>query len=130
MRYVALIALAISAALLPLGCKPNSPEVDAKVREAKKATGEAATALRDEYAKDMHKQLEDLEAKTAELKDKAAKATGEAKKKLEKKLEDVKAKHGDVAKKLDELKNASAEEWQKLKSGLGTAFDDLKKMIE
>ncbi len=137
MRRLLWFALTISAALLPLGCKPDNPDVNAKVahakeklKEAGKATGEAAAALRDEYAKDMHKQLAALEVKTAELKEKAAKATGETKKNLEKKLEDAKAKHGDVAKKLDELKNASAEEWEKLKSGVGTAFDDLKKMIE
>lgn len=137
MRLAKIGCLAISVALLSLGCKPNDPATDAKVTRAKEeikhaaaATADAAAALRDQYAKEMRKQLEVLDAKTADLQEKAAKASGQAKVDLEKKLEEAKVKHADAAKKLEELKGASAERWEKLKEGFGKAFDDLKKVVE
>ena len=90
-----------------------------KIKEAAKATAEAAAANRDEYAAVMRRQLDELDAKYEVLKDKASKATGQAKVDLEKKLEEAKAKHGDVAKKLEELKEMpAAEHWEKFKEGM------------
>jgi hypothetical protein len=128
----------IAGALLQFGCNSGSnPAADAKVSEAKdkikeaaKATAEAFEAKRVEYAKEMGKQLAELQVKYDELKEKASKATGEEKVALEKKLEEAKAKHGDALKKLDDLKAASADRWEKLKEGMGNAYKDLKKVIE
>lgn len=137
MRQASIGCLAISVALLSLGCKPNQPATDAKVSRAKEeikhaaaATADAAAAMRDQYAEEMRKQLEVLDARSAVLKEKASKAAGQAKVDLEKKLEETKAKHADAAKKLEELKGASADRWEKLKDGFGKAFDDLKKVVE
>ena len=77
----------------------------------------------------MHKQLEGLDAKYEELKASAAKAEGQAKKDLEKKVEEAKAKRDAAAKKLDELKVAAPDRWEKVKEGVGNAFDDLKKLF-
>jgi hypothetical protein len=89
----------------------------------------AAKAKRDEYAREMHKQLDALDAKYEELKASAAKAEGQAKKDLEKKVEEAKVKRDVAAKKLDELKEAPPDRWEKIKDGVGSAFDDLKKMF-
>ena len=35
-----------------------------------------------------------------------------------------------AARKLDELKEAGADRWEKVRGGVGTAFDDLKKVFE
>ena len=138
MRRSCLATLAVCAATLLAGCKgESSPETDAKTKRAKEeiknavaATADAAAAKRDEYAKEMHKQLAALDVKIAELKDQASKSAGETKKNLERKLEESKAKHSDAAKKLDDLKTASADRWEKLKEGMGKAYEDLKKVIE
>ncbi len=138
MRPFTLTTLAICAAALVTGCNSqSSPETEAKVKRAKEeiksaisATAEAAAAKRDEYAKEMHKQLAELDIKIADLKEQASKSAGETKKKLEQKLAETKAKHADAAKKLDELKTASAERWEKLKDGMGKAYEDLKKVVE
>ena len=90
----------------------------------------AAKAKRDEYAGEMHKQLEGLDAKYEELKARAAKAEGQAKKDLEKKVGEAKGKRDAAAKKLDELKVAAPDRWEKVKEEVGNAFDDLKKLIE
>lgn len=90
----------------------------------------AAKAKRDEYAREMHKQLDQLDAKYEELKTSAAKAEGQVKKDLEKKVEAAKVKRDAAAKKLDELKAAAPDSWEKIKEGVGNAFDDLKKIFQ
>lgn len=90
----------------------------------------AAKAKRDEYAREMHKQLDELDAKYEELKASAAKAEGQAKKDLQKTVEEAKVKRDAAVKKLDELKEAAPDRWEKIKDGVGNAFDDLKKMFK
>jgi TolA-binding protein len=140
MRHTGILSLALSFALLQLGCGTKSsstPDVDSKVSNAKDkikdavdATSEAAKAKRDQYANEMSKRLDDLNAKYEELKGRADKAEGQAKKDLEKKLADAKVKRDAAIKKLAELKEASADRWEKVKEGVGNAFDDLKKVFE
>jgi len=78
----------------------------------------------------MNKRLDELNAKYDDLKARASKADGQAKKDLEKKLEDAKVKRDVVAKKLDELKSASHDRWEKVKDGVENAYEDLKKSVE
>ena len=137
MRFSVLITLVISAAVLLPGCEKNTKPADPKVanaqdkiKEAVDATAEAAKARRDEYVKDMNKQLDALNVKYDEWKAKAQKAEGEAKKELDKKLEEAKVKRDVAAKKLSEVKEASIDRWEKVKDGVGSAFDDLKKIFE
>ncbi len=140
MRYTGIIALALSATLLLLGCgptTPSTPESNAKmsnakdkIKDAAKATTEAASAKRDDYAREMGKRLDDLNVKYDELKGRVARAEGQGKKDLEKKLEEAKVKRDAAARKLDELKEAGADRWEKVKEGVGSALDDLKKVFE
>jgi len=90
----------------------------------------AARAKRDEYAREMHKQLDDLDAKYEGRKASAAKAEGQARKDLEKKVEEAKVKRDAAAKQLEELKEAAPDRWEKVKDGVGNAFDDLKKVFK
>ena len=76
-------------------------------KDAAETTTEAAKAKRDEYAREMSKRLDELDAKYEELKGRAAKAEGQAKKDLDKKVEEAKVKRDAAAKKLDELKEAA-----------------------
>ncbi len=64
------------------------------------------------------------------MKGHAAKAGAQAKKGLEKKLAEAKVKRDAAAKKLDELKEAGADRWEKVKDGVGNALDDLKKVFD
>ena len=93
------------------------------------ATADAAKAKWDEYTSAMQMQLDQLAAKYTELKDRAANAKGPAKTDLETKRAQAKTKLDVAAAKLDEIKSASVDGWEKLKEGVGNAFDDLKKMF-
>lgn len=140
MRFAGILSLALSGAVLSLGCGTDTSPTPAagskissakeKIKDAADATTEAAKAKRDEYVREMQKQLDKLDAKYEELKASAAKAEGQSKKDLEKKVEAAKVKRDAAAKKLEELKAAGADRWEKVKESVGNAFDDLKKMFE
>ena len=93
MRYIGILSLALSAALLLLGCGPKDSSTSPsdqkianakqKVGEAEKATAEAALAKRDDYARDVHKQLDECDAKCKQLEARIAKAEGQVKMDLE-----------------------------------------------
>jgi len=102
----------------------------AKPTGAADAAAEAAKAKRDEYAREMQKQLDALDVKYEELKGRAAKAAGQAKKDLDKTLAEAKVKRDAAAKKLGEVKKADATRWEKIKEGVGSAFADLKKVFK
>lgn len=92
--------------------------------------GSTANKPRDEAVATMKTELEKLDKKVADLKDKADKATGEEKTKMEAKWKESSAKREAVGKKLDELKNAAADKWEAVKKDADTAFGEFKKTIE
>lgn len=135
----AIPSLAIAVALISPGCSTNSASnpSDSKVSSAKEklqdaadATTAAAKAKRDEYVRDLRRKLDEIDAKYKALEHRAAEAKGDAKKDLDEKVKVAKAKRDAAARKLDELKEASVDRWEKIKEGVGSALDDLKKSIE
>jgi len=101
-----------------------------KVGGAADTTAEALKAKRHEYALEMHTLLGKLDVKYEEWKARAAKAEGQTKKDLDKKVAEAKVKRDAASSKLDELKKASADRWEKVKEGVGSAFADLKKILD
>jgi hypothetical protein len=97
-------------------------------RMTKKA--KAAPGTKAELTRAMHKCLDEFDGKCKEMEARIGKAEGQAKKDLEKTLAAAKVKRDAAAVKLRELEDASAEQWEKAKAGIGSAFDDLKKHFE
>jgi len=117
--------------------KGADASTELKITVAKQKVGGAADTTTDtlkakqhEYALEMHSLLGKLDVKYEEWKSRAAKAEGQTKKDLEKKLAEAKVKRDAASSKLDELKKASADRWEKVKEGVGSAFNDLKKVLE
>jgi hypothetical protein len=88
------------------------------------------TKSRDEAVAAMKSELEKLDKKVAELKERAEKSTGEEKAKLETKWKESAAKRESVGKKLEELKGAAAEKWEAVKKEADTALNEFKKTVE
>jgi TolA-binding protein len=140
MRHTGILALGLSVALLLAGCGPSTSstpardskgsDADAKVGEAEKAAAEAAKAKRDEFAREMQKKLDELDAKYKALEKRAAVAQCDARKDLDEKVKVAKARRDVAARKLDELKEASHDRWEKVKDGVENAYEDLKKVVE
>lgn len=108
----------------------KTAQAEAKIAEAGHATAAAAREKRDEYAREMHKRLNEMDVKLGDLEGRAAKAEGQGKKDLEKLLAEGKVKRDAAAKKLEEMKEAAPERWEKVKDGVAHAFDDLKHHFE
>jgi len=140
LRNTLILSLTFSSALLLIGCesKPTSTsDANSKISIAKEKVGEAADASvaaakakRDEYARGMQTKLDELDTKHKALEKRASEAKGDAKKDLDEKVKASKAKRDAAAKKLDELKEASHDRWEKIKDGVENAFEDLKKATE
>lgn len=140
MRHMGDLFLALSAALLLLGCESNTattPTTGSKVSDAREkvmvaaeATTDAAKEKRDEFIREMSKRLDELNVKYEELKRRAAAADGQGKKDLQRKLEEANVRRDAAAKKIGELQEAGADRWEKIKDGVGSALDHLKKIFE
>lgn len=90
------------------------------------AEAEAKAAREQEIAM-QQKQYDEYTQKYKELVDRAAKAEGEAKVALDARVAAAKIKIESAGTKLDELKTAGGDRWDKIKQGLSDAFEDLKK---
>jgi F0F1-type ATP synthase membrane subunit b/b' len=69
--------------------------------------------------------LDKADAKIAEIEDKAAKASGDAKVQYQKEVKELKKMRAHAAQKLDDLKNSSADAWDDTKQGFTKAYEDL-----
>jgi chromosome segregation ATPase len=84
---------------------------------------------RDEAVAAMKTELDKLDKKVAELKEKAEKATGDEKAKLEARWKESSAKREAVGKKLEEMKSAAIDKWEAVKKDADTAFGEFKKSV-
>jgi hypothetical protein len=88
------------------------------------------TKTRDDTVATMQTDVEKLEKKIADLKEKSEKATGDEKGRLEARWKEASAKRDEVRKKLDELKTAPSEKWDAKKKEADAAVVELKKAVE
>jgi hypothetical protein len=109
--------------LAVVGCTPPSGS-------SSKGTSSDASLKKDEAINAMKMQLDELDKKAADLKNKAEKATGEEKTKLEAKWKELAPKREAAAKKLEELKTTAAEKWDAAKKETDHAFHEFRKALE
>jgi len=93
-------------------------------------SAEKAIKPRDEAAATLKTTFDELDKKVVELKEKMDKAAGDEKAKLEAKWKESSTKRDAAKKKLDELKAATAENWEAVKKHADTAFGEFKKAVE
>jgi chromosome segregation ATPase len=93
------------------------------------SSGTGALKTREEAVATFKSELDKLDKKIAELKDKAEKASGDDKSKLEARWKEIVKKREAVGKKLDEVSVAAIEKWEALKKEADNAIEELKKSI-
>src|SRR5262245_10185585 len=108
-KGVLLVPLACLVAVA-VGCQPLSEEARRKRDEADRKAQQAAQARREatrqeieDYRKKAQKELDDLDVQLRDLKDRAAKASGELKAKLQKKIDDLEPQRDRVRARLKQL---------------------------
>jgi len=127
-------AVSLGVLLALMGCSGGSSGAPAAAAQHPKATmtaqaTDAANAIWNAYMDAMQKQWDHFGEEFGALKDRAAKAEGQAKADLEKKLAEAKVKLDAVAVKMAEMKSAGTGHWAKATEGLSKAFEDLKKIL-
>lgn len=91
---------------------------------------DAEKAERDAQIKVMRAELDALQVKYENLKERAKEATAEAKAELDKKVAAAKVKLDQVEEELKEAKDAAPDRWEKIKEGFKGAGEELKSMFE
>lgn len=132
-----LVLLSLSLALSACGKKEEAalPKTSAEgvKQEAAQAIGaaeEQAKKIRDEFVSKAQQELNELNAKLAELKTKAQTLTGEAKVKIDQQIQNLEQEQKTAAQKLGELKSATSEKWNELKAGASEAVDRFKQAVK
>ena len=85
---------------------------------------------RDDAVAAMKTEIDKLDKKVAELKEKADKATGDEKGRLEARWKESSAKREAVGKKLEELKTAAIDKWEAAKKDADAALGEFKKSVD
>ena len=136
-RLLMLVVLGLSFILSACGKKdeaaPPKTGVEGVKQEAAAAIGaaeEQAKQMRNEFVAKAQQEMDELNAKLAELKTKAQKLTGEAKVKINQQIQNLEQEQKTAAQKLGELKSATGEKWNELKAGASEAVDRFKKSVK
>jgi len=135
---IAGIVLVLSVAACSEASEPQGTVTSQDVkREAKEALDTATTytrAQKDAYLHKLQARYDDIEQKTRALMDKAEYKAADLKRKSHEQFnQDMEAlihQQKKVAKKLDELKTASGDAWQDLRSGTDQALDELSRAFD
>jgi len=107
--------------------------IDAIQKEVSEALSTAKSYTyqqKDEYQKKLNGALSEMDEHIDDLKSKAAQGSDEAKKRYARELDDLRHKREILGKKLDQVKAAAPGAWDDIKSGVGTAANDLKSTIK
>jgi len=85
---------------------------------------------REEYIEQMKAKLDEWNAEIAELEAKARQAEAQGRQRYLDHLENVKSKRDEGQRKLEEIRSASGDSWETLKTGAETIWEDVKKTLK
>lgn len=101
-----------------------------EVSEALAATRDYTHRRKDEYAERVRGVLDDLDDRIEALREEAAEAGADAKRRLEPRIAELKAKRAALDDRLGKVRAASAEAWDDVKEGFGDAARDLEQWLD
>lgn len=105
-------------------------DVRREAREALESARNYGYERRVEYQKKLEPVLHDLDERIAELKERAAAAGADAKRRMEPQIEELSAKRDAVREKLSRVRDAAPGAWDDVKAGVGKAVDDFQKAFD
>jgi len=122
LRSILIVLLA--AVALP-GCSTWSG-----VKQDTQAAKDYTYEKKDEYRSRLEYQMLELDAKTEELKGKAANASESVKREFDKDMSELSRQKAVLKEKLDSVKSSSAAAWEDTKAGAESAWDSVKRTYE
>ena len=109
--------------------KTSGEDVKRQAKDLADTTARYVGEKKDEFQARMKARLDSLDEQISELKKKAESGTEQAKSKTKVELARLDRQKGEVGRKLNELEKGSAAAWEKLRSGVEQAVDELEKGI-
>lgn len=113
--------------LLVLTAAPGRPYA---AGEAKSATAPEATQQKEQYEKGMEERLKKLGRQLDELNAKAADMTAQAKMDIDRGIAEARTKQKAASAKLEEMRKRSEKKWKKFTSETDAAMDEFEKAYE
>ena len=110
--------------------KTDAGEIKTQVNEAVNTLADKARTERGEFVNKSQIDIDNLNKQMLELKQKAEKATGEAKAKMDQRLQSLEQDNKALEEKFDDLKASTGEKWRELKAGVSDAIKSLKELIK
>ena len=105
----------------------GSEKIEKETKEAVEATRQYTIEKKDAFERAFRAELRDIQVKIADLQNKTATASGEARVELQKAVKDLETKKNAARKTLDELHTATASAWNRLKDDMNLALERLRK---
>jgi DNA repair exonuclease SbcCD ATPase subunit len=100
------------------------------IKESMQPVADYTYDKKDDFVAKASADLSALDQKIQELSDKAATASDSVKNEAQTKLQDLRNQRVELDKKLDAVKNASQADWNELKVGFQTSYDDVKTSLK
>ncbi len=119
------ILIVLFAAVALPGCSTWSG-----VKQDTQAAKDYTYEKKDEYRSRLEYQMQELDAKTEELKGKAANASESVKREFDKDMSELSRQKAVLNQKLESVKSSSASAWEDTKAGAESAWDSVKRTYE
>ncbi len=110
--------------------KEGATNAWASVKDSMQSTAVYTYDKKDAFVAAAGNELNTLDQKITELSDKAASASDSIKADAQTKLQELRDKRATLDKKLDAVKNATEANWNEVKGGFQTAYDDTKDSLK
>jgi len=127
---MALARRAILIVLLVAFTFPGCSGTWSGVKQDTQAAKDYTYEKKDEYRSRLEYQLLELDAKTEELKGKAANASESVKREFDKDMSELSRQKAVLNQKLESVKSSSAAAWEDTKAGAESAWDSVKRTYE
>ena len=101
-----------------------------QARNTVESAREALVQQKQDFLAGAEQKLKDLDAKIDELSNKAANSTQEARAQADQALKNLKDQRATLAQKIDELKAAGKEGWEKAKAGFAAGWADVERAYQ
>lgn len=104
----------------------SAADVTREVNDALRSIKDYSFQNRDEYERRLQAALSQVDDQVEDLRERAAGASGEAKERLQQAAQDLQARSRVVRERLQRVRASSAPAWQELRSGVNSAFEELR----
>src|ERR1700733_2973818 len=105
--------------------KEGSTQAWAQVKESLGSTSNYTYEKKSEFVTNAQADLNALDLRMKDLSNEATNATSSAKVEAQEKIQDLRIKQAQLNQKLDDVKNASAAQWQNVKTDFKSAYSDM-----